>query len=165
MKRKKKSNFFSGCLLQLVISPLLLASLPSSLFAQEVDVYTNLGLTGGQILDIAIDPSNPDKMFAASHLGDGLFITTDGGINFSSQGTSLEENHYQDIHFIDENNGMVVGWNNSILKTTNAGGIWEKVDIGLDGYQYYGVHMLQANIVILIGYNTYTQEGVIIRLN
>ncbi len=79
MKRKNKGAFFSGWLLQLVLSPLLLAILPSSLFAQEVDVYTNLGLTGGQIIDIAIDPSNPDKMFAASQLGDGLFTTNDGG--------------------------------------------------------------------------------------
>jgi long-subunit fatty acid transport protein/photosystem II stability/assembly factor-like uncharacterized protein len=88
MQTRKKSNFFSGCLLQLILFPLLLASLPSSLFAQEVEVYTNLGLTGGQILDIAIDPSNPDKMFAASHLGDGLFMTTDGGISWQAVETN-----------------------------------------------------------------------------
>ena len=88
MKTKKKSNFFSGCLLQLIISPFLLASLPSFSLAQEVGVYTNLGLTGGQILDIAIDPSDPDKMFAASHLGDGLFMTTDGGISWQAVETN-----------------------------------------------------------------------------
>jgi photosystem II stability/assembly factor-like uncharacterized protein len=42
-------------------------------------VWTNLGLYGGQIYDIAIDPSNPDKIFAGSYLGDGLFLSTDGG--------------------------------------------------------------------------------------
>lgn len=84
MKRRKKRNFFSSCLQQLIISPLLLASFPSFLIAQEVEVYTNLGLTGGQVLDIAIDPSDPDKMFAASHLGDGLFMTTNGGSSWQA---------------------------------------------------------------------------------
>ena len=41
--------------------------------------WTNLGLYGGQIYDIAIDPDDPEKMFAGSYMGDGLFVTTDGG--------------------------------------------------------------------------------------
>jgi hypothetical protein len=42
-------------------------------------VWTTLGPYGGQVYDIAIDPTNPEKMFAGSYLGDGLFLTTDGG--------------------------------------------------------------------------------------
>ena len=47
--------------------------------SQGAEDWTNLGLYGGQIYDIAIDPTNPDKMFAGSYMGDGLFVTTDGG--------------------------------------------------------------------------------------
>ena len=47
--------------------------------AQELEVWTNLGLYGGQMYDIAIDPANPEKMFAGAYLGDGLFVTTNGG--------------------------------------------------------------------------------------
>jgi len=96
-----------------------------------------------------------------------IAVTNDGGINFSQQDGGTE-NQFQDIHFVDENNGMVVGFSSTtgtILKTTNGGGTWETVDIALDGYIYYGVHMLQANVAVITGYNTYADEGVIIRLN
>jgi hypothetical protein len=47
--------------------------------AQDLEVWTNLGLYGGQMYDIAIDHANPEKMFAGAYLGDGLFVTTNGG--------------------------------------------------------------------------------------
>jgi long-subunit fatty acid transport protein/photosystem II stability/assembly factor-like uncharacterized protein len=43
------------------------------------DDFTNLGLYGGQINDIAINPTSPSTVFAASSYGDGLFITSDSG--------------------------------------------------------------------------------------
>ena len=45
--------------------------------------WENLGLYGGQIYEIAIDPGSPSKMFAGSYYGDGLFVTTDGGSTWS----------------------------------------------------------------------------------
>ena len=50
--------------------------------AQSSHVWTNLGLYGGQIYDIAIDPDNPDRIFAGSYMGDGLFLSQDGGRNW-----------------------------------------------------------------------------------
>ena len=88
MKRIKKGNFFSGCILQLILCTSLLTPLPSPSIAQDVGVYTNLGLTGGQIVSLAIDPSNPDKIFAGSHLGDGLFVTTDAGVSWQAVETN-----------------------------------------------------------------------------
>jgi photosystem II stability/assembly factor-like uncharacterized protein len=38
-----------------------------------------MGLFGGQILDIAIDPADADKIFAGAYMGDGLYVTGDGG--------------------------------------------------------------------------------------
>jgi len=58
---------------------LILCAIPSSAMSQGVEVWSNLGLYGGQIYDIAIDHSNPEKMFAGSYMGDGLFVTEDGG--------------------------------------------------------------------------------------
>ncbi len=54
-------------------------SFPLSSSSQGVEAWTNLGLFGGQIYDIAIDPSNPDKMFVGAYMGDGLYMTKDGG--------------------------------------------------------------------------------------
>jgi photosystem II stability/assembly factor-like uncharacterized protein/long-subunit fatty acid transport protein len=41
--------------------------------------WSNLGINGGHVLDIAIDPLNPDKLFASTYLGGGLFMSQDGG--------------------------------------------------------------------------------------
>jgi photosystem II stability/assembly factor-like uncharacterized protein len=48
-------------------------------FHAGAQVWTNLGLYGGQIYDIAIDPKSPGKMFAGSYMGDGLFMSADEG--------------------------------------------------------------------------------------
>ena len=75
---KEMRNFLKTSLLFVILWVHLLG-LPTSSLSQGPQVWTNLGLYGGQIYDIAIDPSNPEKMFAGSYLGDGLFVTTDGG--------------------------------------------------------------------------------------
>ena len=62
----------------------------SSSFSQEAQVWTNLGLYGGQIYDIAVDHTNPDKMFAGSYEGDGLFVTTDAGETWRAVETENE---------------------------------------------------------------------------
>ena len=59
-----------------------LLGLASTSFSQGGQIWENLGLYGGQIYDIAIDPSDPDKMFVGSYIGDGLFVTEDGGSNW-----------------------------------------------------------------------------------
>ena len=51
--------------------------------AQTARAWTNLGLYGGWVYDIAVDPNRPDKMFAGTHMGDGLYRTEDGGRTWS----------------------------------------------------------------------------------
>ena len=46
--------------------------------------WQDLGLYGGRIFSLAIDPVERNKMFAASYYGDGLFVTTDGGKNWQT---------------------------------------------------------------------------------
>ncbi len=62
----------------------------SSAVCQEVKAWTNLGLYGGRIYDIAIDPSNPDKMFVGTYMGDGLFASTDEGNSWQAVETEGE---------------------------------------------------------------------------
>jgi len=59
---------------------------PASSLSQGVEVWTNLGLYGGQINDIAIDHSNTDVMFVAvDYFGNGGAIhkSVDGGDSFT----------------------------------------------------------------------------------
>ena len=73
---------FDRVLIVFVLGPGLVFLLASLSHSQELQVWTDLGLFGGQIYDIEIDPTNPDKMFAGGHLGDGLFVTTNGGADW-----------------------------------------------------------------------------------
>jgi len=109
---------------------------PCSSSSQEVDVWTNLGLYGGQIYDIAIDPSNPDKMFAGSYLGGGLFMTTDGGNSWQTvvaaeqvQGEDTFKNHAVWSVKITPGNPNVI-WaahNYWVEKSTDGGQTWTHI--------------------------------------
>ena len=62
--------------------------------AQAVQTYTNLGLEGGRVNAIAVHPTNPDKIFAATYLGDGLYLSEDGGNSWTAvvaDGTGPDE--------------------------------------------------------------------------
>ena len=45
--------------------------------------WENMGLYGGQIYEIAIDPDDSDKMFAGVFYGDGLYLTQNGGTTWA----------------------------------------------------------------------------------
>ena len=51
---------------------------------QELSLFKDLGLYGGQITSIAIDPTDAKVMYAGSWGGDGLFKSTDGGATWFS---------------------------------------------------------------------------------
>ncbi|MGA1842477.1 MAG: hypothetical protein ACMUIU_17825 [bacterium] len=61
---------------------LVLCIFPLSSMSQEFKLWENLGIYGGTIYDIAIDPGDPNRVFAGSFMGDGVFLTEDGGNNW-----------------------------------------------------------------------------------
>ncbi|UCD88479.1 MAG: hypothetical protein JSW04_08355, partial [Desulfobacterales bacterium] len=100
-----------------------------SAHSQDAQVWTNLGLYGGQIYDIAIDPNNPNKMFAGSHMGDGLFMTTDGGNNWQAvepEGEVTFKNHAVFAVKIAPQNSDVIWVANQVdlAMSTNGGSTW-----------------------------------------
>ncbi|MCK4487792.1 MAG: hypothetical protein KAU38_13670, partial [Desulfobacterales bacterium] len=110
--------------------------LPSSSMSQDVQVWTKLGPYGGQTYDIAIDPSNPDKMFAGTYMGDGLFVTTDGASSWQAV-VSTEEMPGEDTfknHAVwavkiapSDNNVIWVAHNYWVEKSTDGGQTWTHV--------------------------------------
>ena len=57
---------------------------PATSTSESLETWSNLGLYGGQIYAIAIDPSTPDKMFAGSYMGDGFFVSGDKGLHWQA---------------------------------------------------------------------------------
>ncbi|MCG6910616.1 MAG: carboxypeptidase regulatory-like domain-containing protein, partial [Deltaproteobacteria bacterium] len=65
------------------LSFFLLVAFFNLLVADAEADWTNLGLYGGQIYEIAIDPDDPTRMFAGAYYGDGLYRTLDGGTTWA----------------------------------------------------------------------------------
>jgi parallel beta-helix repeat protein len=72
----------------------------------EDDAWNDLGLYGGQVSSIAIDPVGSQKMFAATYQGDGLFVSTDRGAtwepvpgfrNFANQQVIFDPNNSERV--------------------------------------------------------------------
>jgi len=110
--------------------PLLL---PGSSMPQ---VWTNLGLYGGYIYDIAVDSTNPNKIFAGSYMGDGLFLTSDGGDNW--QPVKMEHRYEGEDTFKNQavfavriaqgdSNVVWAGHNYWVAKSTDGGKNWAHI--------------------------------------
>ena len=114
----------------------------SSVSAQEG--WENLGLYGGQVYDIAIDPDDTDKMFAGAYYGDGLAVTTDGGANWGPVLTGQELGELDgeatfrntavwDVEIAPSNDGKPNNnliWtvhNNWAEKSTDGGNTWTHI--------------------------------------
>jgi photosystem II stability/assembly factor-like uncharacterized protein/long-subunit fatty acid transport protein len=46
--------------------------------------WTNLGIYGGKVFHIAIDPQDPAKLFASTYLGGGLFVSQNSGATWQT---------------------------------------------------------------------------------
>ncbi len=88
----------------------LLLSLCAPTISAAADVWTNLGIWGGRVNTLAIDPNNPDKMFAGTYLGDGLYLTTDGGAT------------WQAVTMVSKSTGEDTFRNHSVMKVRIAPG-------------------------------------------
>jgi photosystem II stability/assembly factor-like uncharacterized protein len=87
-----------------------------------------------------------------------VFKTTDGGDNWLQiLNKDLKENfiNYRSIHFIDNNNGWLLGESEMLLKTENGGLDWIIYDIGLTGttsYTLNQVYFKNNSTGYIIGY-------------
>lgn len=117
-----------------------LCCFPSLSMSQGAEVWSNLGLYGGQIYDIAIDPTNPDKIFAGSDYGDGLFLTEDGGKSWQAVLTGHEGGELdREATFRNtavwavkiaptDNNVIWVAHNCWVEKSTDGGKTWTHIE-------------------------------------
>ena len=112
------------------------------LSSTEADDWTNLGLQGGQIYEIAIDPDNSDKMFAGAYYGDGLYLTQNGGTTWAPVLTGHEGDELDGeatfrntavwaVKMAPSNkNVMWVAHNYWVEKSTDGGANWTHIDNG-----------------------------------
>ncbi|MBU1170231.1 MAG: outer membrane protein transport protein [Proteobacteria bacterium] len=105
----------------------------------HAEVFTDLGLYGGQVFSLAIDPDQPDRIFAGIYLGDGLYFSSDGGNHFqpvrtgSVLGAEGEfKNHaIYDVKIAPSKGTTVFATNHYCLEKSEDGGLsWSHITNG-----------------------------------
>ena len=102
----------------------------------EPVVWTDLGLYGGAVNALAIDPSNPDKLFAGTYMGEGLFRSTDGGLSWQAlkmDNKSVGEDTFESQSVMDvaiASSDPQVVWaahNQWVAKSLDGGDTWTHI--------------------------------------
>ncbi|MEI6127333.1 MAG: hypothetical protein WCQ99_12360, partial [Pseudomonadota bacterium] len=118
MLQKNKNIFFFIFFISIVCNPTIAKT-------QEDSLWKDLGLYGGQIPAIAVDPENSSTLYAGSWTGDGLFKSVDGGANWSSI-PWFKNMDVSDIE-IDPNDSSTlwVAYKQYIAVSHDAGNTWK----------------------------------------
>ncbi len=77
---RKHAAVAARCIVLLAALPVLVTGTAIA----ESSNWNDLGLYGGQIFSIAVDPADSSVLYAGSYAGDGLFASTDGGTTWST---------------------------------------------------------------------------------
>jgi hypothetical protein len=72
------------CLRFLLLTCCLMLITVPELDAQDHQMWTELGNYGGHVQELAVDPQNPSRIFAATYLGRGLYLSVDGGASWQA---------------------------------------------------------------------------------
>src|SRR5215472_13403499 len=97
--------------------------------------WSSLGPDGGRVQAIAVDPQNPDTVYAVA--GGAIFKTTDGAANWTrvySPGTSsgVANNPALAVAINPQcSNTVYAGTANGVFKTTDGGASWSMANTGL----------------------------------
>ena len=115
-------------------------------------LYGDYNYRGAMTYAIAIDPSNSNVVYAGGRAGTnpGLYKTTDGGDNWYGQFIDYYEYPFSSVHFVDVNNGWVVGRTGTILYTTNGGSNWS-AQASVTSHGLNGAYFTDANTGWAVG--------------
>ena len=123
--------------------------------------WEDLGLYGGQINAIAIDPVDPNIMFAGAYYGDGLFKSTNGGDSWQTV-NGFRNELVLSIELDPQNHRTIwvaTWW--YIYRSEDGGTTWSRFDPGdpRNGYYYsVAVDPSDSNIVYIGTAGTYGSD-------
>ncbi len=115
-------------------SALILGALLAGAAEAGLDEWTSEGPFGGSILALAIDPQNPNILFAGTE-GGGAYLSTDGGDHWSAAGDLRVDTEVRALA-IDPQNPMTIyaaTARRQVLRSTDGGNRWHAASGGLSG--------------------------------
>jgi photosystem II stability/assembly factor-like uncharacterized protein len=79
-----------------------------------------------------------------------IFFSDDGGETWTAQSeATITTEDLNEVHFVDENNGMAVGDAGKVLKTSDGGTTWAEVTDVTGVPNVYTVQMLDSNMALV----------------
>lgn len=105
--------------------------------ASQANEWRQAGLIGKPVYSLAVDPSNPNIIFAGTNEGKGIYKTSDGGNNWTLIPFDLPISYTDSIKWaitIDPKNPGIIYVGHStlgIIKTTDGGQSWQQENTGL----------------------------------
>jgi photosystem II stability/assembly factor-like uncharacterized protein len=109
------------------------------------DLWINLGPFGGEILGLAVDPSNSNIIYAGTN-GGGIYKTINGGGSWNTVNSGLNNLFFRTL-VINQTNPNIIytGTNGGVYKTTNGGDNWNAVNSGLTGSSTFSLAIDPTN--------------------
>src|ERR1700693_4783629 len=94
---------------------------------------TNQGATGALplILGLAVDPSHPTNLYAGTY-GNGLYRSTDGGLNWSPASGAMRTNYVAAISVVQSSTLLAGTLGSGVYRSADNAGTWTLSDAGLD---------------------------------
>src|ERR1700693_2816261 len=94
---------------------------------------TNQGATGALplVLGFAVDPSHPANLYAGTY-GNGLYRSTDGGLNWSPASGAMRTNYVAAISVVQSSTLLAGTLGSGVYRSADNAGTWTLSDAGLD---------------------------------
>ncbi|MFO7985906.1 MAG: DUF1565 domain-containing protein [Desulfatiglandaceae bacterium] len=132
----------------------------------ETSHWEDLGLYGGQIRSLAIDPVDSARIFAASYMGDGLFVTGNGGATW----LSIEGFRNEDCYWVgidpEYPDRVWVTYNYFVALSVDGGTSWSRWRLPEDRFAFSGaIDPTDSNTVYVGagGRGSYNKNGTIFK--
>lgn len=113
---------------------------------QDTATATNLGLYGGEIRYISVDP-NSDYIIVGAYSPNGIFISSDNGATWTA--TPASQNFGEPRGVAINNTGDMYVVASGLFKSTDQGATW--AEIGEEAVGDYGGLLLYENSTIVVG--------------
>jgi len=149
-KNHLKSSIFSNTIAVLLIVVLFLP-ISGNVYGQWQRIYSD---TTGNITFTSVFFVNNDTGFVVGYdyleTSDVILKTTDGGANWMSQGSGINDG-LASVYFLNADSGFAVGWYGKVIQTKDGGSYWDTSNYLPYKVSYSAIHFPSSEVGYIVG--------------
>lgn len=148
---RRPSRFFVIVLISLIGLFTFLNQAYAETITESTSVANNLGLYGGQIESIAVNPAT-SSIFATTNSASGVFYSNDAGVTWNTLPITTNYGKGKDVAINGDDNLVFVLIGDSILLSADDGSTWTDISDNL-GENASGQHMIYGDGRLMVSTN------------